>query len=161
MLSHFSHVQLFVTLWTVAHRLLCPWDFPGKKIPEWVAISYSRGSSRPRDQIHICIVGRVFTTEPLGKTHNIKCFSNMGVEAVLCISSRKQLGATWKQLLLEPGAQRVKNTHSHSEPLPPALVLRSHPSHTTCEHLPWARGWWEGSHDLIRQYEHERPISAL
>ena len=25
-----SHVQLFETLWTVAHRLLCLWDFPGK-----------------------------------------------------------------------------------------------------------------------------------
>ena len=27
MLSHFSHVQLFSTLWT---RLLCPWDSPDK-----------------------------------------------------------------------------------------------------------------------------------
>ena len=27
MLSHFSCVQLFATLWSVA---LCPWDFPGK-----------------------------------------------------------------------------------------------------------------------------------
>ena len=26
-----SHVQLFVTPWTVPSRLLCPWDFPGKK----------------------------------------------------------------------------------------------------------------------------------
>ena len=26
--SHFSHVQLFVTLWTT--RLLCPWNSPGK-----------------------------------------------------------------------------------------------------------------------------------
>ena len=25
-----SHVRLFVTPWTVATRLLCPWDFPGK-----------------------------------------------------------------------------------------------------------------------------------
>ena len=25
-----SCVQLFVTVWTVAARLLCPWDFPGK-----------------------------------------------------------------------------------------------------------------------------------
>ena len=25
-----SHVQLFATTWTVAARLLCPWDFPGK-----------------------------------------------------------------------------------------------------------------------------------
>ena len=30
MLSHFSHVQLFAILWTLAHRLLCPWDSPGK-----------------------------------------------------------------------------------------------------------------------------------
>ena len=30
MLSHFSRVPLFVTLWTVATRLLSPWDSPGK-----------------------------------------------------------------------------------------------------------------------------------
>ena len=28
MLSHFSHIPLSVTPWTVAH--LCPWDSPGK-----------------------------------------------------------------------------------------------------------------------------------
>ena len=28
--SHFSCVPRFVTLWTVALRLLCPWDSPGK-----------------------------------------------------------------------------------------------------------------------------------
>ena len=27
-----SHVWLFVTPWTVAHQLLCPWDFSGKNI---------------------------------------------------------------------------------------------------------------------------------
>ena len=30
MLSHFSHVQLFVTLWIVASQLFCPWDPLGK-----------------------------------------------------------------------------------------------------------------------------------
>ena len=30
MLSHFSHVQLFATLWTVTLQRLCPWDSPGK-----------------------------------------------------------------------------------------------------------------------------------
>ena len=30
MLGHFSHVELFVILWAVAPRLLCPWDSPGK-----------------------------------------------------------------------------------------------------------------------------------
>ena len=29
-LSHFSRVWLFVTPWTAAARLLCPWGFPGK-----------------------------------------------------------------------------------------------------------------------------------
>ena len=52
-------------------RFLCPWNFPGR-ILEWVAISYSRGLSQPRDQIHISnvyptLVGGFFTTEPSGK----------------------------------------------------------------------------------------------
>ena len=29
-LSQFSHVQLFATLWTVAHETPLPWDSPGK-----------------------------------------------------------------------------------------------------------------------------------
>ena len=46
-------------------RLLCPWDFPGR-IPEWVAISSSWGSSWAQDWIPIsclsCIGGRFLTT---------------------------------------------------------------------------------------------------
>ena len=35
---------------------------------EWIAISFSRGSSQPRDQTRVfCIAGRFFTTEPSGK----------------------------------------------------------------------------------------------
>ena len=52
MLSHSAVSDFFATPWTVAHRLLCPWDFPGK-ILEWVAISYSWESSQPRDQTHV------------------------------------------------------------------------------------------------------------
>jgi len=37
-----------VTLWTVAARFLCPWDSQAR-ILERVAISFSRGSSQPRD----------------------------------------------------------------------------------------------------------------
>ena len=47
----FSRVQLSAASWTVATRLLCPWNFPGK-ILEQIAISYSKGSSLPRDQTH-------------------------------------------------------------------------------------------------------------
>ena len=38
------------------------------RILEWVAISFSRGSSWPRDWIRVsCLVGRFFTAELLGK----------------------------------------------------------------------------------------------
>ena len=48
-----------MTPWTVACRILCPWDFPGKLL-EWVAISFNRGSSWPRNQTYIsCIGGQI------------------------------------------------------------------------------------------------------
>ena len=51
-------------------RLLCLWDSQAR-ILEWVAMPSSRGSSWPRNWIHIsydfCIAGRFFTTEPMGK----------------------------------------------------------------------------------------------
>ena len=57
--------QLFVTLWTV--NLLCLWNFPGKNM-EWVAISYSRMFSQPRDQHHDSLFPALevdsFTTVP-------------------------------------------------------------------------------------------------
>ena len=37
-------------------------------ILEWVAIPFSRGSSKRRDRTHVsCIVGRFSTTVPLGR----------------------------------------------------------------------------------------------
>ena len=39
-------------------RLLCPWDSLGKSAGEWVAISSSRGSSRPWDWTCISCIGR-------------------------------------------------------------------------------------------------------
>ena len=64
------YATLFSTPWSVPSRLLYPWDFPGKNT--WVgAISCSRGSSQPRDQICIsCITGGLFPTEPLGEARN-------------------------------------------------------------------------------------------
>ena len=42
-------------------------NFPGKNM-EWAAISFSRGSARSRDWIHISCIGRqILYTVPLGK----------------------------------------------------------------------------------------------
>ena len=44
------------------------------RILEWVAISFSRGSSRPRDRTQVsCIIGRCFTIWATGKPHFAKC----------------------------------------------------------------------------------------
>ena len=67
---------LLVFSCSVVSNLLWPHGLPGSsvqgiskaRILVWVAISFSRGSSRPRDRTFIsCIAGGLFTTEPLGK----------------------------------------------------------------------------------------------
>ena len=55
-LSHFSHVQLFATLWTVAHHGI----LQARKV-EWVTMPSSRISSRPGiegDRIRVSCVDR-------------------------------------------------------------------------------------------------------
>ena len=51
-LSHFSRVQLFVSLWTVAHQALCPWDSPGKNTGVGCHFIL-QASSQSKDQISI------------------------------------------------------------------------------------------------------------
>ena len=64
-LSHHSRVQRFVTPWTVAHPASLSMGFSQVSILEWVAISFSRGSSQPRDQTQVsCIAGELFTEPP-------------------------------------------------------------------------------------------------
>ena len=55
------------------------------KILEWVAISFSRGSSQPRDQIQVsCIAGGFFTTKPLEKPTDMQ-FANVFSYSEVCI----------------------------------------------------------------------------
>ena len=53
---------LFATPWTVAHQVPLVWGILQARILEWLAIPFSRGSSRPRDQTWVsCIAGKFFT----------------------------------------------------------------------------------------------------
>ena len=46
------------------------------RVLEWVAFSFSRGSSQPRDRTHAsCIAGGFFTAEPPGKPSFLNSFS--------------------------------------------------------------------------------------
>ena len=56
--SCFSHVWFFVTLCTVAHQASLSIGILWAWILEWVAISYSRGSSQSKDWTHVSCIGR-------------------------------------------------------------------------------------------------------
>ena len=47
LLSRFSHVQLFVTPWTIAHQAPLFMGILQERILEWAAMPSSRGSSQP------------------------------------------------------------------------------------------------------------------
>ena len=70
MLSCFSHIWLFETLWTLGHQ--APWIFH-VRILEWVAVPSSRVSSWPRDWICVSYVSalarRFFTTSTTWEVH--------------------------------------------------------------------------------------------
>ena len=62
MLRCFSRVRLFVTPWAVDRQGPLSMGFPQARILEWVAISFSRGPSCPRDGSPVpCIAGRLVT----------------------------------------------------------------------------------------------------
>ena len=61
--SCFSHVRLFVTLWTVASQTPLSMRTLQARIVEWVAMSSFRGTSRPKFWTRVsCIAGRFFTS---------------------------------------------------------------------------------------------------
>ena len=49
-----------------------PMEFSRPRILEWVAISFSKGSSQPKDQTQVsCIVGKFLLSEPPGKPNAV------------------------------------------------------------------------------------------
>ena len=65
-----SRVQLFATPRTVAYQAPLSMGFFQARVLEWVAISFSRGSSRPRDRTWVSsIADRRFTVWATRKAH--------------------------------------------------------------------------------------------
>ena len=66
-LSRFSHVWLFATLWTIAHQAPLSMGFSRQEYwSGWVAISFSKGFSRPRSRTRVsyilALAGKFFST---------------------------------------------------------------------------------------------------
>ena len=70
-----SSVQLFATPWTVAHQAPQSMEIFQVRVLEWVAISFSRGSSWPRDQTQVSwIACRRFTVWATREAHTLNIF---------------------------------------------------------------------------------------
>ena len=70
--SIFTVLHVAFSLNMGASRLLCPWDSPGKNM-EWVAISFSRGSSWPRNRTLVSwSAGRFFTDWAMREALHLK-----------------------------------------------------------------------------------------
>ena len=59
LLSRFSRVRFFPTPWTVVYPSSSVHGIFQARVLEWVAISFSRGSFRPRDRTQICICRQI------------------------------------------------------------------------------------------------------
>ena len=61
-IDYYIRIQLFATPWTAARQAPLPMGILQARIPEWVAMPSSSGSSQPRDLTQVsCTAGRFFT----------------------------------------------------------------------------------------------------
>ena len=86
MLSCFSSVQLFATLWTIARQTPLSMEILQARILEWVAMSSSKGSSPLRDQTHIsspALAGMFCTTSATWEVPLTSCKSFYSISRML------------------------------------------------------------------------------
>ena len=86
---------------------------------EWVAISYSGGSSQSRDRTRVsCLVGRLFSTEPPGKLPKInikrnnskgKVFKGESATALTCTHRSQQQHQEHRGKKEQPFPRNVEN----------------------------------------------------
>ena len=81
MISHFGHVQLFMTLWTITLQAPLFMEILQARILEWVAISSFRGSSYPGIKLTSlmfpALIGGFFTTNTTWDFHGIQSSSQI------------------------------------------------------------------------------------
>ena len=151
MLSHFSHVRLFATLWTVALQIPLSMDSWGKNT-EWVAVPSSRGSSWPKDWTHdfmsSALIDRFFITSAPGKFSSVQLFSLVQLFAT-------PWTAAHQASLSITNSQRVLKLMSIESVMPSNHLILSHPrlllpsiflsikvfSNESVLHIKWPKYW--------------------
>ena len=130
-------IWLSVTPWTVAHQAPLLHGISQARILEWVAIAYSRGSSRPRDWIHIsCIDRRILyhcTTWEAQKQQGKQWITYKGLRTGLSVDFSAETllargsGVMYLNVFDERGKPTTKNTQqgSYSDLMERSKALQS------------------------------------
>ena len=117
-------VQLFATPWTVTHHSPLFMGFSRQEYWSGFAISFSRGSSQPRDRTQVsCIVGR--------------CFTVWATREVLVWATKLRATIVWTQVNSREGTQLHPSTENWiNDLLSMAPPIRTRPSFHLNQSLP-------------------------
>ena len=129
--SHFSHVQLFVTLWTVACQVPLSMDSPGKNSGMGCYFLLPRGSSQPRYCTCVSCIGRwVLYHERHMGSHDLAGTSPKLGKQEICYSekaSRRLVSPN--ESITHPGKSICLQTHLPQHCLSSGSRARAH-THT-------------------------------
>ena len=84
-------VQIFAAPWTIDRQAPLSMGFSQARILEWIAISFCRGSSQPRDWTRISSIGEWFFTTELPGKPQYKAIAKAKVEAPILWPPGKEL----------------------------------------------------------------------
>ena len=116
--KHFDKSEVAQSCPTLCPTLCGPMDcsLPGfsihgifqARVPEWVAISFSRGSSQPRDGTWVSLIGRLFLLSGRGSVEQL----HFHFRASLVAQRIKHLPAVWETWVrsLGPAQDRTKES---------------------------------------------------
>ena len=148
-----SRVQLFVTPWTAATRLLYPWNFPGKNTGLGISSRYL-----PDPEIKLmspALAGKLLTTRPPGKSlSSVQSLSQVWLcDPMNCsmpgLPVHHQLPES-TQTHVHRVSDAIQPSHPLSSPSPPALNPSQHQGL-----FQWVNSLHEVAKELEFQPQHQ------
>ena len=97
MLSYFSCIWLFATPWTVAARIICPWDSPGKNtgvggcfLLQGIFLTQRSNPSL----MSPALAGRLFTTRATWEAHWVPRWPQLGKSEAMKVKIKTEIEST-------------------------------------------------------------------
>ena len=117
-----GRVRLFAALWAAAHRLLCPWNFPGKNtgvgshfLLQGIFLTQEANLNLVLNP-NLKVTGGFFTTLPPGK---LSCTPNLNIVSNLCaVKKCSSAWRGWKMSALFPAPPDWPVLHQAGRPSP-------------------------------------------